>query len=112
MNSNLITKQYLIERVAAATRCQTAYVSSIVDETLASIVSLLSDETRKFPNEATSIILSGFGTFQCRPTKATKRHNIYTRREEVIPAGYRIVFRPAPAFKQAVKGLKEEDGDL
>ena len=49
------------------------------------------------------VALAGFGTFEARFRKARKAHNLHTGEELIVPAKTIPFFRPAQAFKDAVK---------
>lgn len=91
----MLNKQYLVEKVADATRLSKKDVELVVDAFIELIIEKLSMDQK--------INLSGFGIFEVRERKGRKGVDPRTLQPTMIPSVRVAKFRPGKTLKEAVK---------
>lgn len=90
-----MTKKDIVDVVSERTGCTKKAAKEIVDVAFDSVVDFLMD--------GEDVRLSGFGTFTTSVREARRGRNPQTGEEMIIDAHKTIRFKPAKAFKMAVR---------
>lgn len=89
-----MTKQELVEKVAAKTKLSKSEVSTVLNEVLDTIADAMKKE---------DVVLTGFGTFKVGKRAARTGRNPKTGATIKIPAMKVPRFKPGKALKDAVR---------
>ncbi len=89
-----MNKTELTDQIAEITGMTKKTAKKAVDLTLLNVSSALAAEEK--------VVLTGFGTFEVRESKARKGRHPQTGEEIDIPAGKTVKFRPGKRLRSAV----------
>lgn len=91
-----MTKSDFVSKLAEKCQCTRPHAEKILDAFLAGVEDGLSTDKK--------LSLKGFGTFEIRTREAHIGMNPSTKEKMEIPATNTVIFRPAEALKNQIKG--------